>query len=50
MEVNILKSFVTVAETRSISRAAALLNMTQSALSRQIARLETELGTRLFDR
>jgi LysR family transcriptional regulator, transcription activator of glutamate synthase operon len=50
MEVNLLKSFVAVAETRSISRAAAVLNLTQSALSRQIARLETDLGTRLFER
>lgn len=50
MEVNLLKAFVMVAETRSISRAAASLNLTQSALSRQIARLETDFGTRLFER
>ena len=50
MEVNLLKAFVTVAETRSITRAAAVLNLTQSALSRQIARLEGDFGTRLFER
>jgi DNA-binding transcriptional LysR family regulator len=50
VEVNLLKAFVTVAETRSITRGATLLNLTQSALSRQIARLEGEMGTRLFER
>jgi len=50
VEVNLLKAFVAVAETRSITRAAASLNLTQSALSRQIARLEGELGSRLFER
>jgi DNA-binding transcriptional LysR family regulator len=50
VEVNLLKAFVAVTETRSISGAAVNLNLTQSALSRQIARLETELGTRLFER
>ena len=50
MDVNLLKAFVTVAEARSFSRAAAMLNLTQPALSRQIARLEAELGTQLFER
>jgi LysR family hydrogen peroxide-inducible transcriptional activator len=50
MELNLYRAFVAVAELRSFSRAAATLNVTQPALSRQIARLETELGTRLFER
>jgi DNA-binding transcriptional LysR family regulator len=50
MELNLYKAFVTVAELRSFSRAAATLNVTQPALSRQITRLESELGTQLFER
>jgi DNA-binding transcriptional LysR family regulator len=50
MELNLLKAFVAVAESRSFRRAAASLHMTQPALSRQIARLEAELGTKLFER
>ena len=50
MELNLFKAFVAVAESRSFRRAAATLNVTQPALSRQIARLEAELGTQLFER
>jgi DNA-binding transcriptional LysR family regulator len=50
MELNLFKAFVAVAELRSFRGAAATLNVTQPALSRQIARLETELGTQLFER
>lgn len=50
MELNLFRSFVTVAETRSFRRAAKLMHVTQPTLSRQIARLETELGTQLFER
>jgi len=50
MELNLFKAFVAVAESRSFRRAAASLNVTQPALSRQIARLEAELGTKLFER
>lgn len=50
MELNLFKAFVTIAEVRSFSRAAAKMNVTQPALSRQIARLEAELGTKLFER
>lgn len=50
MELNLLKSFVAVAEARSFSRAARAMYSTQPTLSRQIARLETELGARLFER
>ncbi len=42
--------FRKVAETRSISRAAEELLITQPAVSKQIKALEEELGTKLFDR
>jgi DNA-binding transcriptional LysR family regulator len=50
MELRHLRSFVTVADAGSVSRAAVQLHVTQPALSRQIRDLETELGLPLFDR
>ena len=50
MELNLFKAFVAVAEARSFRRAAVALHITQPALSRQIARLEADLGARLFER
>lgn len=45
-----LQAFITVAEFGSFARAAEELNITQSALSRRIKKLEEDLGTRLLDR
>lgn len=45
-----LEVFRTVARLGSITAAARSLQYTQSAVSRQIAALETELGVRVFDR
>lgn len=42
--------FRKVAETKSISRAAEELFITQPAVSKQVRALEDELGERLFDR
>lgn len=50
MEINQLHYFTMVAKTESITKAAGVLYLTQSALSRSIAKLEAELGTNLFDR
>ncbi len=50
MELHQLRSFQTVAQTGSIKAAADKLYITQSALSRTIARLEGEIGLQLFDR
>jgi DNA-binding transcriptional LysR family regulator len=45
-----LQHLIALAETGSFSRAAEQLHLTQSALSRSIQALETELGGRLLDR
>lgn len=50
MDLDQLRSFVAVAEVRSFTRAALLVHLSQPAISRQIARLESELGTPLFER
>jgi LysR family transcriptional activator of glutamate synthase operon len=50
MELDQLRSFVAVAEARSFTRAAALVHLSQPAISRQIGRLEKELGAELFER
>jgi len=50
MELRQLRYFVRVVELGSMSRAALDLDVVQSALSQQIARLEGELATRLLQR
>ena len=50
MELRQLRYFVRVVELGSFSRAAADLEMVQSALSQQVARLEGELNARLLTR
>ena len=45
-----MRYVVTVAETNSFTRAAERCLVVQSALSHQIARLERELGAKLFER
>jgi LysR family tcuABC transcriptional regulator len=50
MELRQLRYFVRIVELGSMSRAAVELNVVQSALSQQIARLEGELATRLLQR
>jgi len=50
MELSSLRHFLTVARLEHLSRAAEQLRVAQPSLSRTIARLESELGTPLFDR
>lgn len=50
MELRTINTFLHIAELHSFSRAARELGYSQSAVSSQIAQLEAELGTPLFDR
>lgn len=45
-----LRSFVAVADAGGVTRASGFLNLTQSAVSMQIKRLEDMLGVELLDR
>lgn len=50
MEIRQLRYFIAVADTLNFSRAASSVFLSQSALSRQIADLEQEVGVPLFHR
>lgn len=50
MDLRRTRTFVTVADLGSVSKAALRLRVAQPALSRQIGELEQEVGFKLFDR
>ena len=50
LDMGTLRSFVTIADAGSMTRAAGRLFMTQSAISMQIKRLESSLGLNVFER
>jgi DNA-binding transcriptional LysR family regulator len=50
MEIATLQAFVEVAGHASFSAAAEAMFLTQPAVSKRVAQLESELGVRLFDR
>ena len=50
LDLTSLRSFVAVADVGGVTRASGFLNLTQSAVSMQIKRLEDALGQTLLDR
>lgn len=50
MEIRQLKHFLAIVERGSLSRAAEHLNMSHQALSKSVARLESQLGVELLER
>jgi DNA-binding transcriptional LysR family regulator len=50
IDMTALRSFVAVAEAGGVTKAAGILNLTQSAVSMQLKRLEASLDMGLFDR
>ncbi|WP_333649293.1 LysR family transcriptional regulator [Lacrimispora sp.] len=50
MDIRVLNYFLMVAREENVTRASRLLQITQPTLSRQLSRLEEELGVKLFRR
>jgi DNA-binding transcriptional LysR family regulator len=50
LDITTLRSFLAVADAGGVTRAASFLNLTQSAVSMQIKRLEDNLNLTLLDR
>ncbi|MAL56789.1 MAG: LysR family transcriptional regulator, partial [Brevundimonas sp.] len=50
LDIDLLRTFVTVVETHSFTRAAQQRGLTQPAVSLQMRRLEQQLGAPLLDR
>ncbi|WP_176461908.1 LysR family transcriptional regulator [Anaeromicrobium sediminis] len=50
METKLLRTFLVVAQNKSFSKGAEILNYAQSSISDQIRKLENQLDTKLFER
>ena len=50
MEIRVLEYYIAIVQQKNISRAAEILHISQSTLSRQIMDMEESLGVTLFER
>jgi LysR family transcriptional regulator, nitrogen assimilation regulatory protein len=50
MDIKQLKYFISIADFGSMTRASESLNIAQPALTQQMAKLEADVRTRVFDR
>src|SRR5262245_27155673 len=50
LDLDLLRTFVFITETGSLSKAAACVHRTQSAVSMRVHRLEELIGERLLER
>ena len=50
IDFNKIRTFITVADQESVTKAAGILHVTQQAVSHQISSLEEDLGMTLFVR
>lgn len=50
MDIRLIRHFIAIAESGTLTAAARRLDLAQSAVSQSLARLEAELGVRLFSR
>ncbi|MEM1273246.1 MAG: LysR family transcriptional regulator [Pseudomonadota bacterium] len=50
LDMTALRAFVTVSDAGGVTKASGFLNLTQSAVSMQLKRLEETVGVSLFDR
>jgi len=50
MDLNLVRTFARVVEAQSFTAAARVLRVPKSSVSRAVARLEEQLGARLFER
>ncbi|MCG8683273.1 MAG: LysR substrate-binding domain-containing protein, partial [Desulfobacterales bacterium] len=50
LQIDYLRTFIALAEAKNFTKTGQLVNLSQSAVSMQIKRLEDEAGNKLFDR
>ena len=50
LRIDYLRTFVALSETKNFTRTGKIVHLSQSAVSMQIKRLESEVGQKLFDR
>jgi len=50
LQIDYLRTFIALAEAKNFTKTGIQVNLSQSAVSMQIKRLETEVGKKLFDR